>query len=352
MSDCTAYIFPQTLVQEPLLFSLAALCPSLVYLQGVEDDPACSFAPGSLSQELSKRQQLRFHAPAPLGKERDRFLALVSDLEQRRDDYLHQLSALSLSHLADRREGESRSSLISELSAPGSRQSELEQLLWQARLVLKLGELFDREQQEIAARLQRLAAQQDHLLDELREESDSLFSLTRGLSQPISQGDGMAQLRLKAWSQLFYLGSASAAKDINCFITSQGDIFEKCLDLGVNEPSQPPFPSVSIELPAAPSSLGTPPQSPPPLPGGGIFEKLCCRLLDQSSSPQDLAPLLSQWEQQLERLATAGEEGSRSRLTLQPFAGQPLQLLLGPLSHSEDNRGQTPACLIGLWEQE
>jgi hypothetical protein len=52
------------------------------------------------------------------------------------------------------------------VTADGDRRKVL--LLWQARLVLKLGEMYDAEQEQLNAELRRIRDKEEHLLNGLR----------------------------------------------------------------------------------------------------------------------------------------------------------------------------------------
>ena len=235
MSNIKACIFPQTVPDAAHFLPLVHVFPSLVYLQAIENNSSAVAEKGSLTRQLIDRDQITFFSPAPLGDDRERFLSLIADLHNRRDDYASQLSALALMNLSDKGKKESRHSIISHLK--GSQQPEQDSrsmLLWQARLVLKLGELFDREQKEIDNQLASMAQKQDNLLQELREETDNPFSLTQGISEVTRETDAMLSQRLTAWAQIYCLGHVPDSAYTRLFITSDLGVAGKIIDLWEN----------------------------------------------------------------------------------------------------------------------
>lgn len=318
MSDFTACIFPQTIPDRTIFFPLVHVFPSLVYLQAVENDPEQIGKDRPWIQDLVERQRLRFFCPAPLEEDRDRFLSLIADLQYRRDDYLSQLSSLALSNLTAADQEESRFTIIGHLNANRKDQdTAAAKLLWQARLVLKLGELLDKEQAELDRHLALIASKQDQLLQELREESGTPFSRTRQMSEQQSASDGMLPLRLKAWAQLYTLGTVPLPEDCRFFITPRGEgieqLLEQCTEVLADSPQQP----VVLDLPGAVSASKENGMEKTLLrqePNSHLLA-LCAQLLTQNCSAMEIASHLDHWQEHLASTYPAGEYG-RSRLTL------------------------------------
>ncbi len=211
-----------------VLFPLVQVFEPVVYLRPVENDtpPAADLSP--LCQEMVDQDLVRFDCPAPLLDNRDRFVRLVHDLQHRRDDYAGQLSHLSLAGLGNSGKTETKSSIISTLlKQTGIQEEEDEQrvmLLWQARLLLKLGEIFDQEQKELQENLERISVKEKGLLDELRKDTEQPFSLSKTITANSDKTDSQSRLRLKAWSRLFALGSHPIASSV--FITTNRDALD------------------------------------------------------------------------------------------------------------------------------
>jgi hypothetical protein len=251
MNTNSVCVFPDTIPRVEILFPLVQVFAPLVYLRPVENDPPLDQDLSPLCREMVDRGLVRFDCPAPLDDNRDRFLQLVHDLQHRRDDYAGQLSNLSLAGLGRTGNRESKTSIIGTLlKQTGIRDRQDEQeamILWQARLVLKLAEIFDREQQDLQQSLERISERQNGLLDELREEDEQPFSLTRTLMRTEGHTDGQLRQRLKAWSRLFALGSRQMT---HCaFITTSQDAFDLLLEQYELDKDSQPQHIVNLQLP-------------------------------------------------------------------------------------------------------
>jgi len=235
MNARSAILFPDTVPSERMLIPLVQVFDQLVYFQTVENDAAPAELRSVLCEEMERRALCRAEVPAPLGGERERFLRLVSDLRNRRDDYAARLGHVALAGIssASRREAESRKSILSSILSGGtanaSDQDEAARMLWQARLVLKLGELYDAEEGELLAELRRIRAREEHLLRELRSGEDTPFVTT---VQPEAVGTGrekMQKLRCTAWAKLFALGADRTAAG-SIFLTGDRDGLDMLLE--------------------------------------------------------------------------------------------------------------------------
>jgi len=175
-------------------------------MQAVENE---SLAPdaGYLSRCL-EMGRLGSFTPAPLGPERDRFMALVEDMRRNGADYTTQLSMLTLAGMQrGGQQRESSGSLISDLlKRTDIRTEEVTQLqLWQSRLMLKLGEWFDAQQTDIGNALSHITTRQQDLFQELREEDElPPFSQPSEAGQSSAESASMLKHRLKAWARLYF----------------------------------------------------------------------------------------------------------------------------------------------------
>lgn len=227
-SNKSVCIFPDTMPRAEVLFPLVQVFEPVVYLRPVENDPPIGADLSPLCQEMVDLDLVRFDCPAPLLDNRDRFVHLIHDLQHRRDDYAGQLSRLSLASLGNSGKTETKASIISSLLKQSGIQEEQDEqrvmILWQARLLLKLGEIFDREQKDLQENLERISVREKGLLDELRKDDEQPFSLSKIISANSEKTDSQLRLRLKAWSRLFGLGSHPIAYSI--FITTSRDAFD------------------------------------------------------------------------------------------------------------------------------
>jgi hypothetical protein len=207
MNKSIACVFPETLPDERLLFPLVQVFGQVVYMQPIENEPAAEQGTTAPFVELCQQSgRLRRFTPAPLGDQRERFLALVHDMQRRGVDYTRQLGMLTLAGLNRRDHPESKHSILSDLLKRSDikEQEETNLLLWQSRLILKLGEFFDIEQVELNRALHEIANRQDALLAELCEEEDNPFVLPSSMRDAGQETDAILRHRLKAWSRLCF----------------------------------------------------------------------------------------------------------------------------------------------------
>ncbi len=227
----SACIFPETVPDDEILFPLVHVFHPLVYCRAVEEDEIPKELESPLRNQLEESGLARIHVPSPLGENRKRFLSLIQDLATKKDDYAFQLKNLALSGIGrgGRSKRESKSSIIDNL-LQGKKiidraGEEREMLLWQARLVLKLGEIFDAEQLALHREMERIAQKEQGLFSELRREQSEPFSLTKKLLAGDTRADGLPKLRLKAWARLLCLGSG-VPDDCSCFVTTNQDALD------------------------------------------------------------------------------------------------------------------------------
>lgn len=213
MGTLETLYFPDTIIAGDGQSPLFLLFDRVHYLLPVETDSA---QPPGQSDTFMDNGFCQAHTPAPLGADRNRFLRLVTDIRQRKDDYAAQLSSLAVASLsAPRRDDEkSKSAILSSLMGgvpdQGSKEKAARQAeLWQARLVLAMAEILDREEAEITRALNRLDKNKMELFDRLlgRDEDfedDSPFTDLAQLQERINlPRPGMIKNRLKAWLSLY-----------------------------------------------------------------------------------------------------------------------------------------------------
>ena len=366
MKNNIVYIFPDTMPRVEILFPLVQVFTPIVYLRSVENDDPDAGEQSSLYREMIDQGLVRFDCPAPLTENRDRFLQLVHDIRHRRDDYAGQLSNLSLAALGSRKGSESRTSIIGTLlKQTGIKQTKEEEqramVLWQARLVLKLGELFDREQDELQEHLNTIADREQGLLEKLREEKEQPFSLTRALENRGTVTDGQLRLRLKAWSRLFALGGKQAAGSM--FITTDRETMDQLAEQYALFQKQPPDRLVSLLLPGGRIGAAFSKERDAfREEGGQLLDALHAML--QHPDTRDSAAISalegtdSDWGRLLEHHFPATAH-SRCTLTLYAVPGiAPAQLFLESFGRSEDELqlphvpapDATP--IIGILEEE
>lgn len=349
MNKATACVFPETLPSESLLFPLVQVFDQLVYLQAVEDEPLQTGLSAPYVRRLLQQGTLQLFTPAPLGDQRERFLALTGDMQNRRDDYTSQLSMLTLAGLNRREQTETKNSILTNLLKSGkidSRNEEEELLLWQSRLMLKLGEVFDAEQTELNEALRNISSRQDDLLAELREETDNPFSLTAGLQPSGHRTEAIMQHRLRAWSRLSFHGTIQQARP-QVFITSHEAVLDTLQEVFERNHHQNALQIASLELPARFSHASPDAPAPEPLVSqcAGLQAALAA-LTTVSASPETLTDLFAgcaaEWAQTLDTRYPAGQYG-RCTLDLFLFPGiSPRQLFLECFAGESPSEDDTP----------
>lgn len=254
MSTLEALYFPGTEIYSGSQFPALLMFQKTHLLQPVEtsataDNAADIFKTAGLCQA---------HTPCPLGKDRDRFLHLIRDLRERKDDYAAQLSSLTVAALSEKKSSVDdtqygiMSSLLGNHGGASQPEEDTDTLLWQARLVLKIGEIFDQEQEEVAMHMALLDDQQDNLLKtlqgEINEDEETLFAELQQLKAHISHPTASTiKNRLSAWSKL-YLEATSAEPAI--WLTHMVEAADILLER-YQEATKAPAPIIAeFELPA------------------------------------------------------------------------------------------------------
>ncbi len=179
MNSLNTLYFPATALYSIRQYPLYLLFPKIHLIKPVEEDPADSSKESTDS--FIKSGFCQVHTPCPLGENRKRFVRLIADIDNRKDDYAAQLSSLILASQSavSTVDEDSEQAIISSLHHPGERQKQAqltgkEEKLWQARLVLAIGEILDREEEEIARNLAVLDDEQAALFQQLHGESQEM----------------------------------------------------------------------------------------------------------------------------------------------------------------------------------
>ncbi|RWX49769.1 hypothetical protein VU01_14531, partial [Candidatus Electrothrix marina] len=245
----------------------AQLFEQVVFLRPVEDDPPKIDIPFSpeIADQQGSGECINYSCPAPLAEDRDRFLALLRDIRSRPEDYAGHLGNLSAGLGNMVRPNEQEHAIMDTLlrqtgirtgsgehtpqAEKGQEKNASSVRLWQARLLLKLGESVDRNQAEIRRNLDRMTRQQEDLLKDLREGREGKFSELIPLFStdneiPLQQ----QRLRLKAWTRLFALSQGQF--ETTAFISSSPDTVEALLKHYRQEHTKTAKQLLSLPLPA------------------------------------------------------------------------------------------------------
>lgn len=232
-SQYPSLVFPDTDIFNDRQFPLLIFGTPSYYLQPVESDP---------DQDVEndhdcfiKRGLCQALTPAPLDEDRDRFLRLIHDIRNRKDDYAAQLSALTVAAMGSKKqanENEQRSEIVSSLLGKNASQTrgenESEAELWQARLVLAIGEMLKQLEFELQQDLQMLDAQELEMFHSLQgdgdeDEPDPFKTLEQIAADLANSRPQEQRLRFRSWLTLmkaapvppvfFWLASSPDAAD-------------------------------------------------------------------------------------------------------------------------------------------
>ena len=180
------------------------------------------------------------HTPCPLGEDLERFIHLVDNIKNRKDDYASQLSGLTLAAMSGptRNNGDSEREIVSSLLSegqlfPDTKDREKNLQLWQARLVLAIGEILDREEEEIALQLAIVKDGEARLFKDLQGKGDEfvednpfeeLSLILDNLNPPNS---GNTKKRFLSWKRLYKEGNIPACDQL---LTTSRDAADLLLD--------------------------------------------------------------------------------------------------------------------------
>ncbi len=347
----SAYVFPETVPGDAILFPLVQVFTPIVYCRAVEEDEIPEVLQSPLTRELEDDGLCRIHVPSPLGEQRERFLALINDLENRGDDYATQLKNLSLSGIGQggRSKRESKNSIIDNLLQSKGVQEEVREeqqmLLWQARLLLKLGEIFDAEQQSLRRELEKISALEEGLFSELRKEQGQPFSLTKTINSATCRTDGLQRLRLRAWTRLYCLGAEQPVVKPDFFISTNQDAvdllveeYEKLAEVGARC-------FLQLLLPARQTETFRP-ERLQALREHELHGDLEALLVDPMAGQQEQAGVFSEdtgaWAELLETLYPAAEYG-RCRLHLYVLPAMvPCRIFMEAFGSDQDQQQVKP----------
>jgi hypothetical protein len=262
MNSLETLFFPDTVITMGSCSPLFLFYNLVHFLQPVEmenkDRPAAE--PPNTFMEKGFCQG---HTPAPLGTDRNRFLRLVHDIESRKDDYATQLSSLTIAAMsAPKNSGEdSKQQIMASLlgipdgAKPTEGQTTDKQAeLWQARLVLAIGEILDREEAEISDALINLDTSKAEMLDCLlgkdqELEDDALFTDLEQLREKVHlPRSGTIKNRVKAWLSLF---QADRLPDWWLWTTNRMEAAEILLEMYQKKTDQVATLFWQLELPEA-----------------------------------------------------------------------------------------------------
>lgn len=257
MNPLNILFFPGTEIYSIRQYPIFLLFQKLHLIKPVEDGPAGSG--DECSDSFIKLGFCQAHTPCPLGEHRDRFVHLIEDIRNRKDDYAAQLSSLVLAANSGRSaiDEDSERGIIASLLTPDDQKAKAlvadkESRLWQARLVLAIGEILDMEEEEIAANLAILEDDQAGLFRALHgeiaelEEDNPFAELNQLEKNTVAANTGNIKKRLNAWKALFL---ESDIPECELFFTTSRDAGDLLLELYEEKAGRPALPAATLELP-------------------------------------------------------------------------------------------------------
>lgn len=211
MISLETLLFPDTDIFRDKLYPLLLFCKPMHYLQPVEVDENNIME--NENDIFMDHGLCQGHTPAPLGNDQQRFLQLVTDIKTRKDDYAAQLSALTMAAMSapkSEKKGESGHDIVSSLLkghnlSPALHTTDTD--LWQARLVLAIAEILDREEEELYDELQLLDTREIDMLRTLQggdvsQEEEPLAELDRIREHLTKPRAKEVKKRFAAWLRL------------------------------------------------------------------------------------------------------------------------------------------------------
>ncbi|WP_136798527.1 hypothetical protein [Desulfosediminicola ganghwensis] len=333
MSTLEALYFPGTELYSGSQFPIFLFLDKVHLLQPVEEEHAA----GDTADIFITRGLCQAHTPVVLGENRDRFLRLISDIRERKDDYAAQLSGLTIASLSQKKSSidDSQFGIISSLLGSQGVKAQPEQEddveLWQARLVLKIGEILDREDEEIAMQMAVLEDDEQGLFKALQGEFDddeeSLFDELKQLKENISKPTASTIAnRLSAWSKLYRAGEIPSRY---IWLTHSEETGDTMLERYQEQTNIAPVKLVQFTLPAnigwartEASDAATAFRSQYP----ELIQKINEALHKKDST--SLQELSVEWSQALEAHFPASQTG-RTELEFYTIADRPCDELIG-----------------------
>ncbi|SDP54835.1 hypothetical protein [Desulforhopalus singaporensis] len=249
--------FPVTDISSIRQYPVFLLFPKIHLLQPVEHEtPAMA---EENSDSFIKSGFCQVDTPCPLGENRNRFLHLVNDIRLRTDDYAAQLSSLTLASMATVTDDHEKSehSIIQQLFTPKNLQKDQldrqhEAKLWQARLVLAIADILDRESEEIARNLAVLDDSTANLIKELHGddsfEPDNPFDELRQIESGLGAArTGNISARFNAWHTLL---KQTQLKTEQVFVTMGQDAADIIIEKYQAKSSVAPLAAPGPRIPA------------------------------------------------------------------------------------------------------
>jgi len=327
--------FPGTGPKKELFSSLRCLFDRIDFYRITEDD-AADGVDGGGTDGWEGRVVL------PLGDDRERFLAMVSDIRAHAGEYYEGfLAALSGQSQVDRDESSVWrlvASLHGEQSGSGEEKALIEKQ-WQARLVLKLAEIVAEEEDELDRELANFRQKERAVFNSLKGELegpaevagifDSSGSVAGGRS-----GSARSRWLLAAWGVLF----ACDPRRHDLLFTDNEDAASALLNTWEKVSSDQSQLLAELEIPG----LGT--NSELESAGSAIAGALNSLVSgERSGRPEELATAVEQWHQRSGEIG-----GDRLLLSIHLLQGSSLDSLWCRISGTAATESSGDRLLVGV----
>ncbi|MCP3888960.1 MAG: hypothetical protein GY702_08815 [Desulfobulbaceae bacterium] len=264
MNSLKTLYFPATNIYSIRQYPIFLLFQKIQLLQPVENDPAD--ANKQTTDTFINSGFCQVDTPCPLGEHRSRFLHLVENIQNRKDDYAEQLNFLTLAAMSKTTDSteSSEQSIINELFTPQdlkkeAAEQEHEAKLWQARLVLAMGEVLDMEEEEIAKNLASLDDDASDLFKELQGEAEwfeneTIFDELSQIENKIGPSHtGNMKKRLNGWGVLL---RESTVQDSTVFLSTSQDAADILIDAFEKDKDTSPVVYSGLTVPALIATSG------------------------------------------------------------------------------------------------
>ena len=193
------------------------------------------------------------YPPVPFHEDLERFRHLIRELKGNEAEfYSGHISAMTADTAKNRDERSVRSIVQalggrSGVEAEGAKAAAREEL-WQARLLLRLAEILNQEEQELQEELAAISIKEQELFEALKGEPEIAFALP-SLQQSISSSPVRPEIMVRAWARLFLADPRQDSHTI--LVSGQQDAVEMLFDANEALSGKRPARLFRIPLPAA-----------------------------------------------------------------------------------------------------
>jgi hypothetical protein len=220
MTRLTTLFFPDTIMEPAVRNRLLLFFEKVNYYLPAEEETTTAANP-----------HCQGYAPVPLGDDLENFQRTIKDILTNVYDYGQRLHLLSLASMVSGPESEDGENSVSSLAAAirtsgrrdPDRPSESEKL-WRARLVLKLAERLDRDQENIDNQLLQLIRSHQAMLARLRGIDGEMLEdtdLSSATKDAWSQPGRDIFLRMQAWTHLYLADPAPLSSQTAPILTTR-----------------------------------------------------------------------------------------------------------------------------------